>query len=402
MNKPIIYLIFLNIFFLLWPGIISAYTASSPIFIENIQATSENPYIIEGYEISNPEGTCIKVINSKNVIVRNNYLHNCGTDQEFQIKTDHYQDGYATLIGDSSNIIFENNVLDNNFRGFMAYSTPYLSANNNKITNTLHHSPLWCEVCHHSEFSSNYLSDNGNPMHFWVPGERTIGIWIKRSDNVEIYDNTIIRSTSDGIAVTGHIYAESFTVRADPNMPHPQADWSANSNNVNIYNNLILDNMEQGIWLVNARNINVYDNTIRTGCFTYGSPISTEFNVGNSNFYNNKFLGCLVSVVGGAYSFNINVYDNSYYYYDEDWKHIMIFEDRIEDVVALASRQGAVYQESQGNQQSNNERIFIDGRLAEEMRAKLKYAQDNRTHEAQGWMACLSGDGHLDQDCVER
>lgn len=402
MHKLIKHLFLTSILFLLLPITVLAYTVNDSILINNIQATPENPYIIEGYEISNPNGTCIEITNSKNIIIRNNYLHNCGTDEEFQRKTDHYQEGYATLIGDSSNIFFENNILDRNFRGFMAYNTPYLRATNNKITNTLQYSPLWCETCSYSEFSFNYLSDNGNPMHFWVPGDRSIGIWIKKSDNVEIHNNTIIRSTSDGIAVTGQIYASSFTVEADPNIPHPQADWTSNSNNINIYNNIILDNMEQGIWLVNARNIDVYGNTIRTGCFTYGSPISTEFNVGNSNFYNNKFLGCLVSVVGGAYSFNINVYDNSYYYYDDAWKHFVIFEDKIGDVVALASRQGANYKESVNNHERNNERIFIGGILAEEMEDKLRYANNHRTYDSQGWMSCLSGDGWLDENCVER
>jgi parallel beta-helix repeat protein len=383
------------------PGIVSAYTTHQPILIENIQATPENPYIIEGYEISNPTGDCIKVLNSKNIIIRNNYLHNCGTNKSFQKETDHYQEGYATLIGESSNVTFENNVLENNFRGFMGYNTTYLKASSNKITNTTQYSPLWCERCSNSEFSFNYLADSGDPMRFW-DGERSIGIWIKRSDNVIINDNTVIRSTSDGISVTGHIYAQSFTVKENKGMPHPQADWTGLSTNTEIYNNVLLDNMEQGVWLVNARNINVYNNKIRTGCFTPGAAIFSEFNVGDSNFYNNKILGCMTTGFGGGFSFNINSYNNSFYSHEKIEGDFMFFRDSIEDVISLALRQGADYRKSENNHERDNKILFIGGDLAMEMREKLKYARENKTGEMQGWMACTKEEGGVDEDCLER
>lgn len=381
-----------------------AYETHASIQIKDIQATPENPYIIEGYEITNPSGDCIKIINSKNVIIRNNFLHDCGTDKDFQKRTDHYSEGYAVLIGDSSNMVFENNILENNFRGFMAYNCPNLKAEKNKITNTTQYSPLWCERCSDSEFAFNYLSDNGNPMHFWVPSDRSIGIWIKRSDNVKIHDNTVIRSTSDGISVTGHIYTPSFTSEEDRDNPHPQADWSGISNNAEIYNNLILDNMEQGVWLVNARGIKVHDNTIRTGCFTYGSPISTEFNVGDSEFYNNKILGCLNKMIGGANSFNIYVHDNIFYSYDGSKDNVVSFSDDLLGVGDLANRQtaGAIFQKSVGNKEKNNTWVSIKGQLVDEMKEKIKYAKENETYKAKGWIACEKADGSMDEQCKQR
>ncbi len=380
---------------------ICAYQPHDPIQINNINATEENPYIIEGYEITNPIGDCIKIINSKNIIIRNNYLHDCGTDKDFQKRTDHYQEGYAVLVGDSSNVVFENNKLNNNYRGFMGYNLLNFKATDNNITNTIQYSPLWCERCSTSEFSFNYLSDNGDPTHFWVPSDRSIGIWVKRSDDVNIHDNTVIRSTSDGIAVTGHIYSPSFTVEKDPNKLDNQADWEGLSKNVEIYNNLILDNMEQGVWLVNARNINVHDNIIRTGCFTYGAPISTEFNVGNSEFYNNKFLGCLVRSVGGTYSFNISVHDNNYYSFDKERADFINFEGSL-GVADLGKKQGATYQESSNNTENNNKWLFITGNLSEEMSQKVKFANDNNTYVPKGWVSCELDNGTIDQECVIR
>ncbi len=402
MNNCIKIFIILAVFFLLNP--VYAYEQHDPLVIVDINATVENPYIIEGYEISNPDGDCITVENSKNVIIRNNFFHNCGTDEDFQKRTDHYSEGYAVLIGNSSDIVFENNILDNNLRGFMAYNSPNLKANKNKIINTIQYSPLWCERCSNSEFSFNYLSDNGNPMHFWVPSDRSIGIWIKRSDNIKIHDNTVIRSTSDGISVTGHIYVPSFTAKEDKTKPHPQADWSGLSNNAEIYNNLILDNMEQGVWLVNARGIKVYNNTIRTGCFTYGAPISTEFNVGDSEFYDNKFLGCLNSMVGGANSFNIYIHDNIFYSYNGIGDNFASFSDEYMGAGELAKRQGAgaIFQKSLGNKEKNNTWVSIKGKLAEEMKEKAEYAEKYKTYEAKGWIACEQSDGSIDEECERR
>lgn len=395
---------FFSLLFFIYSTPVQAYELHKPIQIKNIQATPENPYIIEGYEISNPSGDCINIINSKNIIIKNNYLHDCGADKNFQKNTDHYREGYAVLVGDSTGIIFEDNILDNNFRGFMAYNSPGLKARKNKITNTIQYSPLWCERCSDSEFSSNYLSDNGNPMHFWVPSDRSIGIWIKRSDNVKIHDNTVIRSTSDGISVTGHIYIPSFTAEEDRSKPHPQADWGGLSNNSEIYNNLILDNMEQGVWLVNARGIKVHDNIIRTGCFTYGSPISTEFNVGDSEFYNNKILGCLNAMVGGANSFNIYIHDNIFYSFDGSENNFASFSDESLGVGDLARRQdaGAIIPESIGNTEKNNTRVLLKGKLAEEMKEKIEYAKEHKTYEAKGWIACEQDNGNIDEQCKQR
>jgi hypothetical protein len=378
-----------------------AYEQHDPILLDGIHATVDEPYVIEGYEITNPTGDCIKILDSEHVIIRNNYLHDCGTDKAFQNLTDHYREGYATLVGTSEHITFEGNRLEGNFRGFMAYSTEYLIARNNKITNTYQYSPLWCERCDHSEFSGNDLEDNGDTESFWVPGDRSIGIWVKRSEDVKIHDNTVVRSTSDGIAVTGQIYGPSFTV-PDTFGKEPQDDYSGYSTDVWIYDNLLLDNMEQGVWLVNVRDIKVYNNTIRTGCFTYGASISTEFNVGNAEFYNNMFLTCNAGPPGGDYSFDIYIHDNTYYSWNGEFGDFMYFSNGELGVSQAAIRYGAAYEESHSNREERNVWVEIMGNLAEEMRAKREYADLHKTYEPKGWFACELADGSIDEECRRR
>jgi hypothetical protein len=377
-----------------------AYEQHEPILLKGIHATADEPYIIEGYEITNPYGDCIKIMDSEYVIIRDNYLHGCGTDEQFQQTTDHFSEGYATLIGESEYITFENNTLDGNFRGFMAYSTEHLLAENNEITNTYHYSPLWCERCDHSEFMENYLQDNGDPEGFWVPGDRSIGIWVKRSTDVRIHGNTVIRSTSDGIAVTGQIYGPSFTV-PDTFGQGPRDDYTGYSTDVWVYDNLLLDNMEQGVWLVNGRDIRVFNNTIRTGCFTYGTSISTEFNVGDSEFYDNRFLTCCAGPPGGNFSFNIYIHDNVYYSWDGGIGDFMYFSDRDQGVAQVGVREGAVYEESHDNREENNVWVELEGALAEEMREKRAYADEHETYVAKGWFVCEQEDGMVDEACVE-
>jgi hypothetical protein len=162
--------------------------------------------------------------------------------------------------------------------------------------------------------------------------------------------------------------------------------------------------MEQGIWLVNARGMKVHGNTIRTGCFTYGAPISTEFNVGESEFYGNQILGCLNTVVGGANSFDIYIHDNVFYSYDGNRNDFASFSDESMGVGELANRQGAgaIFQKSLGNKEKNNTLIPIQGTLAEEMKENVAYAHEHGTYQAKGWIACEKADGSIDEACRRR
>ncbi len=390
MNKIHIYPMLL-ICILLLPNSASAYRSHRPISLEGIRATADDPYIIEGYEITNPDGNCLKIIDCENIVVRNNYIHDCGTDEDFQEDTDHYQEGYAVLIGQSSGITFEENILEGNWRGFMAYDTDNLLAKENNITNTLQYSSLWCERCDNSEFSYNYLSDNGNPEHFWQPGDRSIGLWVKRSEDVEIHHNTIIRSTSDGIAVTGQIYGPSFTV--DEN------DWTGLSREVKVYENILLDNMEQGLWLVRAREIIAYNNTIRTSCFTYSSAISLEFDVDDSEFHHNKVAGCLLDIpAGGSQSDNNFWHDNILYSRGEKNLEFASFESD-EGKPGKAADSGIPVAPSSNNRQEDNIVLLIGGKLAEMMDHKVELAEEEKTYEAKGWFSCEQEDGTIDEQC---
>jgi parallel beta-helix repeat protein len=372
----------------LLPVSVSAYEAHEPIIITDIHATADDPYIIEGYEITNPDGTCIEVKNSEHVIIRNNYLHNCGT----ALQDEEYHEGYALLVGDAEDVTIEGNVVKENLKGVTAYRTQRLKILNNIIERTMKRSSLMCEICSQTEVAFNTLKDNGVPEHFWVPGDRIIGIWMVRSDDVDIHDNTVIRSTSDGIGVTGQVYNSSFLDMYD--------DWTGLATNVRIYRNTLLDNMEQGIWLVRAKNIEVYDNVIRTGCATPGGALTLEFSVSDSEFYNNELLGCLVTTVAGGAVIHNNYFHDNTYYGTEQEEFFHAGEDENDNIKAQWA--GIEPSPSSGNRVENNSFILIDGALAEKIEGDRETAHREEYYEAKGWFACEIEEGKLDEECVQK
>ncbi len=107
---------------------VSTYEQHEPILIENIQATVDDPYIVEGYEISSNEANCIEIRNSKNIIIRGNYLHDC------TFYTDEYpggwQEGHSIYAENSESITIEDNLVEDNTMG------PYVRHSNSvKIMN---------------------------------------------------------------------------------------------------------------------------------------------------------------------------------------------------------------------------------------------------------------------------
>ena len=221
------------------PGaILGTYEWHSPILIENVHATVDNPYVVEGYEISSDTSNGIEVRNCENIVIRDNYLHDCiwSADPEDYFSSN---EGFAILVGESENILVESNVLEHNKLGFAAYHCRNVRLLYNTIKTTIVSSSVRFEQVAYSEIAHNYLSDNGTPEWFWAPGYRNIGIFVVRSDHIDVHDNTVIRSTSDGISVGGQIDGGGLTTH--------KSDWTGTASHISIYNNLVLDNMEIGM-----------------------------------------------------------------------------------------------------------------------------------------------------------
>ena len=119
------------------PGsVLGTYEIHGPILIKNVHASVGSPYVVEGYEISSDTSNCIEVKNSENVIIRNNYLHDCtwSKDPDEPYSSN---EGFSILVGESENITIESNVLDNNKMGFVAYSSSNIKLLQNTIKKTI-------------------------------------------------------------------------------------------------------------------------------------------------------------------------------------------------------------------------------------------------------------------------
>ena len=367
------------------------YERHAPILVENMHAPADNPYVIEGYEISSGSANCIEVKNSANVIIRNNYLHDCtwSIDPAEPYSQD---EGFAILIGNSAGIVVEGNLLEKNKMGLAAYGTSDLRLLKNTIRTTIFKSSVRLERVQEAEIAFNDLVDNGIPEWFWAPGHRIIGIYIVRSDDIDVHDNTVVRSSSDGISVGGQIDGGGLTTR--------ESDWTGTANNIRIHNNLLLDNMELGIWLVRARDLEIFNNTIRIGCFTNGAGIGLDFDVKNAAVYANKIVTCLnTGHIGLAVSHDNYIHDNLHYSIDGSHNAIVAQDDLTNDQIK-ANWAGISLETSSGNRVENDCYCELGGELRRLMEAKLEIAETARTWEEKGWFSCEIAEGLLDAQCV--
>jgi len=365
-----------------------AYELHEPILIENKHATAEDPYIIEGFEISSDTANCIEVKNSEHVIIRGNYLHDCTFSKDPNEPLS-WTEGRAIVVKDSEDILIENNTLLKNKIGIFAYEVERVRIMQNDIRETQVVGSLKCEYCNDSEIAYNYLLDNGRPDWFWVPGNRIIGIWVAASNDMDIHDNTVIRSSSDGIGISGTI---------DSSLEDPgKRDWTTVSDNIKVYNNVLLDNLELGIWLARIVNMECFNNTIRD----HFGPIVLDFDIQDSEFYNNKLVSWGGAPIGIGTAKNNYIHDNIWYATEnQKFDAPLGDEPGVNDTKFEWS--GIVPYSSSGNNFENNEVYRIGGKLKEELESKIKRAETEKIFEEKGWFACETAEGVVDEACVER
>jgi parallel beta-helix repeat protein len=389
-------ILFILSILLIFPNIVSAYEKHEPILIENIKATPDNPYIIEGYEISSSTANCIEVRNSDNVIIRNNYLHHCNWSKKEGFDK---SKGFAILIKDSENIVVEKNVLEDNKQGMTALNSENIDVLYNNISKTILCNSLTCERCQDGEIKGNNLFDNGVSEWFWAPGYRIMAINLIRSSDFDIHENTIVRSSSDGMLIIGMIYGGSLTSEID--------DWTGITENIRIFNNIVLDNMEIGIVASRARNIEILNNTVRGGCFTPTGVVVFDVDVRNSKMYNNKLLPCSTPrPIAIGMSKDNEIYNNIFYSVEKDSiletiDFIGYDVDKSGNMIK-AEWSGIEYYESHDNVEWNNTKKSITGKLAEEMLQKIELAEAENTFSQKGWFSCEVKEGVIDKECVEK
>ena len=372
-----------------------SYTTHSPIILENIHATAEDPYIIEGYDITSADANCIELYNSEHVIIRNNYLHDCQIDRDavdYGIDTtdlDNDVQGFAILVGDCEDITIENNKLDYNKQGILLYRTQQIHIKDNDIRHTIWWRAVALEKCDGAEIAGNSIIDNGVPEWFWAPGKRVLGIWTQQSNYLEIHDNTIIRPSTDGITILGFIYAGSMTSEQD--------DWSTVAHDVRIYNNTILDVMEIGVALMRVRNVEVFNNVIRQG------GIMLDPDVCDSEIYDNKVLTFKIpGAIGLGISHDNYIHDNTLYSIDEalDTIELVGFLDDLPCQPIKCEWFGIPFRYSSNNRIENNNKVKIGGALAEAIQQKKTVADRDGLWEEKGWFSCETEEGVIDEECL--
>jgi parallel beta-helix repeat protein len=307
-----------------------AYEEHEPIIIRHtVEGNSaSNPLIIEGYEISNPGGPCILIENVDHVIVRNNYLHDCGTgisaeviannprDDDCVGRMENFMDTGALNIFRVGSVEIHNNKIVNNDYSIRVdgHEKQMIKASiyNNSVFGTHRSHFIWVKNADNVLVYDNDVKDNGLGEFFdneallkILEGEdlgcgdgRSQGIAIHGCNNVKVYGNRVDNSSSDGIGIMG-----------DPGKP---------SSDVEVYGNEVVENGEQGIWLAGAHHTKIFNNTVylskhRIDETGGSSGIMLETDVINVDIYHNEIYYNDMYGISLTAGTNISIYNNNIY-----------------------------------------------------------------------------------------
>lgn len=319
----------LTLYFLLlsivWPLTAFAYELHKPVIVENIQATVDKPYIVEGYDIANPDGPGIQIREVDHVVIRNNYVHDCGTKISAEIQKRIMDTGKTTLsamnnpfdtggilVFDARTVeIYKNRIINNDY-GIYVWGHNKRPARVVIYDNTVmdSHRSAFIKVknADNVRIVNNHVENNGLDIYMDnvglmeafkrgedFPDGRSQGIAADGCNQIWIQQNKVINSSSDGIGV----FAGELDYIRD----------------IDISGNTVLRNGEQGIWIVKARKGKIHGNTVmenrhRIGEAGGSSGIMLEgevfdFEIFSNNIgYNDVFGICLIA------STNNKIYDN--------------------------------------------------------------------------------------------
>jgi len=283
-----------------------------PIVVEHVETTPDAPYVIEGFEIANPDGPGIQVRHVDHVVIRNNYVHDCGTniskkiqdkvkatgDARFAMMSNPRETGAINVFDAKTVVITGNRVINNDYGirvcGHDRRADRVVISDNQVRDN---HRSHFISVRHADgvEISDNVLKDNG--LSLFIDNEALVKAFAKGQDygdgrssgivtdgcsNVRIYGNTVINSNGDGILVSGECFHENL---------------GGVARNIEVYGNTVVRNAEQGILFSSAVHGKVYGNTVkectaRSDTTGGSSGIMFEANVVDFEVYENEISFC--------------------------------------------------------------------------------------------------------------
>jgi parallel beta-helix repeat protein len=292
------------------------YKPHDPIVVDHVETSPDAPYVIEGFEITNPDGPGIQVLHVDHVVIRNNYVHDCGTKISKKIQDKVKATGDARLsmmsnprqtgainVFDAKTVVISGNRVINNDYGIRVWGhnkrADQVVISDNQVRDNHRAFFVWVTRADSVEINDNRLKDNG--LSLFIDNEALIRAFAKGKDygdgratgivtdgcsNVRIHGNTVINSNGDGILVSGET---------------SRGNVDSLARNIAVYNNTVVRNAEQGILFSSARHGKVYGNTIRENAArsdtTGGSSgIMFEANVQDFEVYDNEI--CFNDVFG--------------------------------------------------------------------------------------------------------
>lgn len=318
------------------------YELHGPIIIQNQPTSPDQPLVIEGYEISNPDGPGIQVRDVDYVIIRNNDLHDCGTKiserrQRLVEETGDARKGMldqpfetgAILVFDAKGTVeISGNVVCNNDYGIMVqghrHRAKSVSVHDNSVQDSHRAASIWVGEADSVDIHDNFVKDNGLDVFYdnealaraFEKGEdfgdgRMQGILAKDCNNVRIGKNTVINSASDGIGIMnwGLAFDQDHRLKFDPHYENHLV------HDIEIFDNVIERNGEQGIWITSARRGKIYRNKVIANAHRRGetggsSGITFEGDVSEFTIFENEIAWNDVFGIGITCSSNNTIRDN--------------------------------------------------------------------------------------------
>lgn len=212
------------------------YTSHDPIELRDQTFPRDNPHVIDGYDITNPDGNGITLLHCDNIIIRNCYIHDCKEGKE--------RGGRAVYTEGCHNVTVQNVYVKDNDRGIMMAGYPdgpsgKLLVENCVVVGSKVEDAVSFRNVEDVEVSGNILYDNGKIWDNRISGISFNGTY----RNLSVHNNLVVRSNSDGIELLGE---------DDQEIP----------SGMEIYSNVLRDSGEQGVWLFRAKDCRVHHNYI--------------------------------------------------------------------------------------------------------------------------------------------
>jgi len=265
------------------------YQRHDPIIVQGRPTSADKPLIVEGYEISDPNGPGIQIRDVNYVVIRNNLLHDCGTnvsrnkqrlvretgDARKAMLDRPFETGAILVFDAKGTVEICGNEVRNNDYGIMVQGhrrrADAVRVHHNKVQDNHRAAFIWVGESERVDIHDNSVRDNGLDVFLDNEGlaramqagkdfgdGRAQGILTKDCHHVRIFRNTVVNSVSDGIGIMnrGLTFDENHRLRFDPDYEKYLV------HDIEIFDNHIERNGEQGIWITSARRGRVYGNTV--------------------------------------------------------------------------------------------------------------------------------------------